>query len=496
MSLSGRLSTDESIVGKIGVLNTIEGKSAYEIALLNGFDGTEEEWIASLKGEKGDAYIITEADKEEIADKVAVDNLQESAEKYIDSVIEEKDLEVTRTATGSAITIDSANAPLQNLKLFGKTTQDGTPTPDAPVPLVSVGDSGSFEVGVYKKNLLAPVKINHNGSGLTVTDNNDGTYTLNGTPTGSEIRFINGWNTVKVGYRLPIGKYRFNAWIGDTEIKGVRQVTIADGTGLIGTYNNSFEITSQGYGISTLKIAIDTDVTYTNAILKLAIFTEEFKNSPYEPPTPQTLTMPYTLRSVGDIKDEVDFNRGVKIQRVGKVVLNGSETWYENWQNANTPEYIQFYLQATIFKNNFVPYTPTRKNGLCNLFEMTITVYGEERQLLAINSSTNFSLQVKVLKENIPDLATFKTWLSGNNVEVVYELETPIETPISESELNAYRHLMTNKPNTTILSEAEMQLDYYVNKPNAQAIGSLHSQINKDYLKLQQAIISTGGEGT
>lgn len=31
-----------------------DGKSAYEIAVSNGFEGTEEEWIASLKGEKGD----------------------------------------------------------------------------------------------------------------------------------------------------------------------------------------------------------------------------------------------------------------------------------------------------------------------------------------------------------------------------------------------------------------------------------------------------------
>lgn len=30
------------------------GKSAYEIALLNGFEGTEEEWLLSLKGEKGE----------------------------------------------------------------------------------------------------------------------------------------------------------------------------------------------------------------------------------------------------------------------------------------------------------------------------------------------------------------------------------------------------------------------------------------------------------
>ena len=33
----------------------IKGESAYEIAVRNGFEGTETEWIASLKGEKGDA---------------------------------------------------------------------------------------------------------------------------------------------------------------------------------------------------------------------------------------------------------------------------------------------------------------------------------------------------------------------------------------------------------------------------------------------------------
>src|SRR5699024_4373232 len=30
------------------------GKSAYEIAVEHGFEGSEEEWLASLKGEKGD----------------------------------------------------------------------------------------------------------------------------------------------------------------------------------------------------------------------------------------------------------------------------------------------------------------------------------------------------------------------------------------------------------------------------------------------------------
>src|SRR5690554_5557813 len=32
----------------------VDGKSAYEVAVENGFEGTEQEWLDSLKGPKGD----------------------------------------------------------------------------------------------------------------------------------------------------------------------------------------------------------------------------------------------------------------------------------------------------------------------------------------------------------------------------------------------------------------------------------------------------------
>lgn len=47
------------------------GKSAYEIAVENGFVGTESEWLASLKGAPGHDYVLTEADKTEIAQAAA-----------------------------------------------------------------------------------------------------------------------------------------------------------------------------------------------------------------------------------------------------------------------------------------------------------------------------------------------------------------------------------------------------------------------------------------
>jgi hypothetical protein len=51
MSLKGSAKGNE-LRGKINMLNTIHGKSAYEIAVIHGFRGTEEEWLDSLRSPK------------------------------------------------------------------------------------------------------------------------------------------------------------------------------------------------------------------------------------------------------------------------------------------------------------------------------------------------------------------------------------------------------------------------------------------------------------
>lgn len=61
----GEMDADFGEVQRIG----IPGKSAYEIAVENGFEGTEEEWLESLRGKdgpQGPAYTLTAADKAEI----------------------------------------------------------------------------------------------------------------------------------------------------------------------------------------------------------------------------------------------------------------------------------------------------------------------------------------------------------------------------------------------------------------------------------------------
>lgn len=52
--LKGSVSGTGLLKGNIGALLARDGYSAYEVAVKNGFEGSEEEWLESLKGEKGD----------------------------------------------------------------------------------------------------------------------------------------------------------------------------------------------------------------------------------------------------------------------------------------------------------------------------------------------------------------------------------------------------------------------------------------------------------
>lgn len=50
MSTEGKANGSIELRGRINIPDTVHGKSAYEIAVMHGFDGTEEEWLLSLGG--------------------------------------------------------------------------------------------------------------------------------------------------------------------------------------------------------------------------------------------------------------------------------------------------------------------------------------------------------------------------------------------------------------------------------------------------------------
>ena len=59
--------------------SAVPGKSAYQIAVENGFEGTESEWLESLKGQD---YVLTEEDKHEIAQTAIADIADGDEVKY------------------------------------------------------------------------------------------------------------------------------------------------------------------------------------------------------------------------------------------------------------------------------------------------------------------------------------------------------------------------------------------------------------------------------
>lgn len=97
MNLTGDITEKQSIQGDLSLGYGANGRSAYEVAVALGFEGTEEEWLDSLKGDKGDRgdkgekgdigekgadgkdYILTDQDKQDIADLIgaSIEDLNE-----------------------------------------------------------------------------------------------------------------------------------------------------------------------------------------------------------------------------------------------------------------------------------------------------------------------------------------------------------------------------------------------------------------------------------
>lgn len=69
------------------------------------------------------------------------------------SAVKERQNILVGSETGNPVAVDDAfAAPLCGLTVYGKSTQDGTPTPEAPVPIVSAGDGGTIVVTLSDGN--------------------------------------------------------------------------------------------------------------------------------------------------------------------------------------------------------------------------------------------------------------------------------------------------------------------------------------------------------
>ena len=114
-------------------------------------DYTRPSWSCSINGVK---YSYPAGTVQEVPDAVAsfIESLRvalQKKEEITPPLGGTFDPKIVCTATGCPISLkDSASHGLMGLKIYGKTTQNGEPSPDAPTALESVGDDGRITVSI------------------------------------------------------------------------------------------------------------------------------------------------------------------------------------------------------------------------------------------------------------------------------------------------------------------------------------------------------------
>lgn len=364
---------------------------------------------------------------------------------------------------------DSIVAPLQGMNVYGQTTQDGTPTPDAPVELVSVENP---DVTVVGKNFVPyphydTTKTMHN---ITFTDNGDGTITANGTATGDA-----NYACVALAYNtIPIkaGKYTISGCpsgggaltyelaVGYRETQdGIRQLNFERGNGL------TVEWLEDGYidvicvvrnGVTANNLVFHPQIELGDAVTDFESYIE-----------PQSLAVPYTLHGIpvtegGNytdangqqwITDEIDFERGVYIQRTKLVNLSDSDGWNTWGVDYQTEGNTGFYKSDSDISGGVIPV-------LCSIVPFNSRTWGGTEVGAFTTATGSLYYAVTVSNANLEDvssneaaLASFINLAQETDAKILIS-RTPMEISLTEDELTAYAALYTNNPNTIIFNDA------------------------------------------
>lgn len=384
------------------------------------------------------------------------------------------------TASGSVISLNnSSNRKLSGLRIYGQTIQGGTPAPDVPVSLNSMGEN--VKVTVCGRNLLD----------TTMTSNHY--YTEAGELTANASFVLFDWIPVKQGEILSLSaKYigslaELLRWaFFDTDKKFISRHTShaakAENAVITSTANGFIRVflNADNYDIATAQL------TYGNAVSAFNAFSGGHL----------TINAPNGLRGIpvasgGNytdengqqwICDEVDFSGGKHVRRIGEITFDGSAD--EVWQTANTVSgSVRFLVSIPGIR-------PGDAASVADLLNSHFTVstanniYTASLEACAVNQQ---SLIIHTAK--IQSLDVLREHLASHPMTVVYILATPVEAEkvMSSDEQAQYDALHTRYPNTFIFSDdgAGIEVTYTANTKSY--IDGL-SAVKLDANKLQEAV--------
>lgn len=396
------------------------------------------------KGEPGKDAVIdaTLTQEGEAADAAATGKRLAKIEKAVAEKADKARQNILiGTETGNPVSVsDAFSAPLCGLTVYGKSTQDGTPSPDNPAPIVSAGDGGNVTLKVTGKNLLYIPDGVRTVRGVTITSKN-GRISISGTATENGYVYlpvkqisIHGLALLSSNVSDPVAKLVSESW----------EVLFAQGKA-----NATQRVITRVCFIVKEGANYDSD----DINVQLELGTTATAYSPYREqlftlPTPNGLPgIPVT--SGGNytdpqgqqwVCDEVDLERGVKVQRVSAVDLSTCAI------------------------------TSTTEFAVTKRLSIRLLIHGRDYKTEAICNKLQFIVS---FNKDIPHFYVDRTNvqafipIGAKNPEegeyiVLYALATPIETPLTPAEIAAYKALTAYAPDIVVQAAdgAGLKLDY------------------------------------
>ena len=369
---------------------------------------------------------------------------------------------------GENITLDdSADAIFKGFKIYGKSTQNGTPTPEAPIDIVSVGDDGTILSEIYGRNLIpypyrdASIKTIN---GMTFEVQNDGGIKVSGTPTANSPfdlykgkLLYNGNITVSLSGTAT--NVQIELILFDSSNTNIAYFSTEAKTTTINTLDYPKAKAMQ----ISIKRSLDNVAASGIAYVQCEIGKQTSSWLPYL--EKQSISLGILLKAIpvtdsslatytdsnGQMwcADEIDLERGVRVQRVSEYIAPG-------FFSTGTPN---LYF-ASLDKTRNVINTKV----ISTHFEWAVSGALASTPIgkMIVRDRTDLSGPVVYCASNIATLDGFNAWIKENNVGFLSILATPIETPLSPEIISQYKELHTNLPNTTILNDenAFMEIEY------------------------------------
>jgi len=286
--------------------------------------------------------------------------------------------------------------------------------------LYNIIPSGSNYINLvsHAENLL-PNKIQSKTvNGITCTNNDDGTITLNGTATAKTYLSSFAYDYIQ----LPLdGDYTFSA----NTYANLKYSLYHSAEKLFFWEINSDKTFSAKGLFDNIRpqISIESGVTFNNVIVKIQL--KKGTNPTLDFPMYKQHLLPIDLKNNKiceidkNIKDKLIIdkygNYGI-LKNVAKVILDGTEQWTLSDKG--------FILSDNVVYQYFVKRNLKSFNGVCNRFlvEKTSATWTKVNYC---GWNTAGIFWIRDDHKLASTVADFKTYLSTHNVEIFYQLETP-----------------------------------------------------------------------